>query len=87
MRLAASLLVMLCIGCGSEPAATTVISISELRPELTKAAQKAMPGVTLDSAHKIQVNGEDAYQIRGKLPTGKVREVNVTPSGKVIEVN
>ena len=81
------LCLLVCLGCGTEPAPTTVVPLSEIRPELTAVAQKALPGVKFDSARKIQVNGEDAYQIRGKLPNGKVREVEVTVSGQVIEIN
>jgi hypothetical protein len=32
------------------------------------------------------VNGEDAYEIRGKMTNGKIREVEVSVSGNVIEV-
>lgn len=86
MRWLAALLVACFAGCGSEPPPTTVVPISDLQPDLLEVAQKALPHVKFESARRIKANGEDAYQIRGKLPTGKVREVEVSVSGKVIDV-
>ncbi len=83
---AALLVVACCVGCGSEPAPSTVVPVSDVRPDLMEVAQKALPRVKFESARRIKANGEDAYQIRGKLPTGKVREVEVSVSGKVVAV-
>jgi hypothetical protein len=44
------------------------------------------PGVKLQSAVKFSLNGEDAYEVRGKDSQGKIHEVEVSASGKLIEV-
>jgi hypothetical protein len=85
MRYAIALL-LLCAGCGAKEAETTVVSISEISPELMAVAHKSLPNVQFKHARKIQVNGEDVYEIRGTMPNGKIREVEVSVSGKVIEV-
>ncbi len=83
---AALIAVATIVGCGSEPIPNTVVPISELQPDLVTAAQKALPRVKFESARKTKVNGEDAYQIRGKLANGKVQEVEVLISGQVVDV-
>ena len=45
-----------------------------------------LPGIPFDRAYKIDVNGKDAYEIRGKDCRGKIREVEVSTSGEVLEV-
>jgi hypothetical protein len=49
-------------------------------------ARKQLPGLTFDRAYKIDVNGKDAYEIRGKDSRGKIREVEVSTSGEVLEI-
>ena len=86
MRCTVVVLMLACLGCGSKTAPTTIVPLSDISPDLLQVAQKALPNVKFDSARKIQVNGEDAFEIRGKMPSGKIREVEVSTSGKVIEV-
>jgi hypothetical protein len=42
-----------------------------------------LPDVKFDSA-RIRPNGD--YEVRGKNAQGKVREVEMTPDGKVVEI-
>lgn len=86
MRFAAMILVLVCLGCGAKTEPTTAVPLSDIAPDLMKVAQKTLPNVKFDSARKIQVNGEDVYEIRGTMPSGKIREVEVSASGKVVEV-
>ena len=86
MRYAAICVALLCVGCEARPAPTTVVPLSEISPDLMQVAQKALPNVKFQSARKIQVNGEEVFEIRGKMPSGKIREVEVSVSGKVVEV-
>jgi hypothetical protein len=79
-------MVLFCTGCGTRPAPTTIVPLAEISPDVMKVAQKALPDVKFDSARKIQVNGEDVFEIRGKMPSGKIREVEVSVSGRVVEV-
>ena len=86
MRFAVLLMVLILTGCGSQPAPTTTVPLSEIEPTVIASAQKSLPKVKFDSARKIQFGTEEVLEIRGKLPNGKVREVKVSSSGQVLEV-
>jgi hypothetical protein len=86
MKFWAALLALCCTSCATKEAETTVVPLSEVAPDLIKVATKTLPNVKFKSARKIQVDGEDVYEIRGTMPNGKVREVEVSVSGKVIEI-
>ena len=86
MRYAALLLVFLA-GCGAkQPAPNTFMPIAEVEPALVKVAEKTLPNVKFESARKIKVKGADVFEIRGKMPNGKVREVEVFTDGNVLKV-
>jgi hypothetical protein len=74
------------LGCGSKAPADPSIPLAEVAPQLVEVAQKTLPDVKFESARKKLVNGEEVFEIRGKLPNGKVREVEVSGSGQVVEV-
>jgi hypothetical protein len=73
-------------GCGEARKPDEVVPISQVPAALLEAAKRALPDYKLEIAYKIKVNGKDAYEIRGKNPQGKVREVEIGTDGKVIEV-
>jgi hypothetical protein len=75
------------LGCGddeAEPAHS--VPIDQVPPKLMEIARKQLPGLNFDRAYKIEVNGKDAYEIRGKDSRGKIREVEVSQDGEVLEV-
>jgi hypothetical protein len=77
----------LACGCGTKPPAIKeTIPLSELSPELLKVAQQTLPGVKFDTVMKTTYNGKPVFEIRGKMPNGKVREVEVSPEGEVVEI-
>jgi hypothetical protein len=81
------LLLLFLAGCGSPPAPESPwMSTADIPAESLAAAQKKLPNVKFDTARKIKYKGGDAFEIRGKQPNGKVREVEATPDGEVIEV-
>ncbi len=86
MRFAVLLLLLFLAGCGASPAPTTTVPLAEIDPGIMAVAEKSLPKVKFDSARKIHFGGEDVLEIRGKLPNGKVREVKVSASGKVVEI-
>jgi hypothetical protein len=51
-----------------------------------ETARKTLPGYTFDTVYKMKVNGKDAYEVRGKDKRGKVREVEVSADGEVLEI-
>jgi hypothetical protein len=73
-------------GCGGQPTVNEFVPLAEVAPELVQVAQKKLPDVKFDSARHKKVNGEDVYEIRGMQANGKIREVEVSAAGNVIEV-
>jgi hypothetical protein len=81
------LLLLFSAGCGTAPAPESPwMSTADIPPDLLVAAQKKLPQVKFDTARKIKVNGAGAFEIRGKAPNGKVREVEVSDTGEILEV-
>jgi hypothetical protein len=58
------------------------IPFDQAPAEMVKEAQKRIPNVTFNSARK---KPDGTYEIRGKDKTGKIREVEFHPDGKVSE--
>lgn len=80
-------LLLAALGCdGDEAEPALSIPIDQVPPKIVEVARKQLPGLNFDRAYKIEVNGKDAYEIRGKDSRGKIREVEVSQDGKVIEV-
>jgi hypothetical protein len=74
-------------GCGDdEREKPVVVPIDQVPPQLMDVARNKLPGLNFDRAYRIKVNGKDAYEIRGKDNRGKIREVEVSASGELIEV-
>jgi hypothetical protein len=74
-------------GCSSRAApANSWVPIAEVPAELQEVAHKTLPGVNFESARKINVRGEERFEIRGRGPNGKIREVEITPAGDVREI-
>jgi hypothetical protein len=91
-RFAAGLILLAILGCGGEPArhrpyGRRAMEVAKLPKPIHAAAKKAWPQITweeawenLDGAGKIT-----SYEVRGRAPNGKIREVRVSPSGEVLE--
>jgi hypothetical protein len=74
-------------GCGGGPHEDAQsVPIDKVPPKIMEVARKRLPGLNFDRAYKIDVNGKDAYEIRGKDARGKIHEVEVSQDGEVIEV-
>jgi len=73
-------------GCGEKVERAEAVPLGQVPPPAMESATKALPEVKFDLARKIKVDGQDAFEVRGKDPRGKVREVEVSPAGKVLEV-
>ena len=74
-------------GCSNQPKTTrdeSVLALDKIPPTAMKAAQEKLPDVKFDSAWKV---GEDRFEIRGKTATGKIRDVQVSTSGEILEVD
>jgi uncharacterized membrane protein YkoI len=83
--LAGALLVS--FGCGDTRENDVPIPFEKVPPELLKVAQEKFPDVKFDSAYKETKDGQEVYEVRGKTKQGKIREVEVTADGKVLQVD
>jgi len=61
------------------------VPLSEVPDEALKAAQGAVDGVTITEAEMEKDDGETVYVFEGEA-NGKEYEIEVTPQGKVLEV-
>ncbi len=61
------------------------VPLSEVPQEALKAAQGAVDGITITEAEMEKEDGETVYIFDGEL-NGKEYEIEVTPEGKVLEV-
>jgi hypothetical protein len=73
----------LVIGCGSSEPKALVVPLDQVPESLLKVAREKLPMVKFVYARKL-ANGN--YEIRGTAKNGKTREVELTPSGEVVEI-
>jgi hypothetical protein len=88
-RAAAGLAALAMIGCGGEKLeAEPTVPLADVPAAAKEAAAKELPGVHFETAWKVGggQGGEASYEIRGRDENGKTRELRVTASGKVLEV-
>lgn len=83
MRHVVLVLLVLAIGCGDGGSKAELIPLDQVPEPLLKTAQKTLPEVKFDHARKM-ANGN--YEVRGKARNGKVREVELSPAGEVVEI-
>jgi hypothetical protein len=64
------------------------VPFGDVPENLRNAAQKELPGIKLDEAWKnLGTGGKlESYELRGKNPAdGRIREVRVSLTGKILE--
>jgi hypothetical protein len=82
----------LALGCENDRPPNTYrqpFEVASLPEEVRESAKKALPGVTFQDAWKNLDSSTKAlhsYEIRGRASNGKVREVRVSPSGEILEM-
>ncbi len=79
------LIALLC-GCSETLEINEPMSLDKVPEGLVKTAQDKLPDVKFEVAYKIKFNGQDAYEIRGKAPDGKIREVELSATGEILEI-
>jgi hypothetical protein len=80
-------LVLAAVGCGEVGVQTTSVPLDQVPPNVMSVArEKAPAGLKFESARKFTMNDEEVYEVRGKNSRGKIVEVEVSASGKFIEI-
>jgi hypothetical protein len=74
-------------GCGEVLERDEAVPLEKVPEPVMKAARKALPDVKFQSAWKEKAGGEDAYEVRGQNARGRIRDVKVSASGKVLELD
>jgi hypothetical protein len=78
-------------GCGRDEEesefARRTTTVAEVPAPVIDVAKKELPGVEFTEAWKnVDAAGKlHSFEIRGKTREGKIREVRVSPEGKVLE--
>lgn len=78
--------VLMCLaGCGQgeSEASRVIIPLDQVPEPLMKIAHEKLPEVTFEKAWK-KANGD--IEVAGKNKKGKIREIDMTPSGEVVEI-
>jgi hypothetical protein len=83
MRAFSLSLAFLVAGCGEKAVKNASVPLDQVPESVMKVARETLPDVKFDQASR-KPNG--VYEIRGRSKTGKVREVELTPAGKVAEI-
>ncbi len=86
MWMPAAVLMAAACGCGEEVEHLEPVALDRLPEGVLEAAGKSLPDVKFDRARKAKFNGQDAFEVIGKDKRGKTREVEVSTSGKVLDV-
>jgi hypothetical protein len=78
---------LLAAGCGGEVTESKIpVDLDQVPAPVLEVARAKLPGYTLQDAFKVKFEGQDAFEVRGKNKQGKIREVEVSPAGKLLEV-
>jgi uncharacterized membrane protein YkoI len=65
---------------------TGTVALDHIPAAVMEVARKELPGVKFEHALKFKQDGEDVYEIKGKTSAGKRCEIEVSASGKVLEI-
>ena len=78
-------------GCGDDDGddraeVKTIMPMDKVPTVVLDAAKKAHPDLTFYAASTDKFNGQDSIELKGKTKTGQIKEVEVSPEGKVLGI-
>jgi hypothetical protein len=76
------LVLLVVVGCGQDKKKTPV-PLDQVPEEVMKVAKEKLPEVKFERASK-EPNGD--YELIGKDKKGKTREIDISPSGQVTQM-
>lgn len=71
------------VGCGNPSAKDQSVSLDQVPASLQKIANEKLPSVKFERATK---RADGSYEIRGKDKSGKVRDIDLSADGDVLEI-
>jgi hypothetical protein len=78
------ILLLVSAGCGEDHAQSANVPLEQVPERVIKVAEDKLPGVTFEQAWKTRKGN---YEVRGRAKDGKVRDIQIAPSGEVIEID
>ena len=77
---------LMACGCGKSPVLDEVITMDQVPANILEIAKKELPDIAFDTAFKMKVDGKDVYELKGKNKQGKTREIEVSVTGEILEI-
>jgi hypothetical protein len=84
LRILAALVLVVAIGCQEEQKGGENVPLDQVPVPVMETAKKELPDIQFNQAWKTP-NGN--YEVRGKNKNGKTRDVQVKPTGEVVEID
>jgi len=78
------ILSVLLAGCGEDHSPSANVPLEKVPEPVIKVAKDKLPGVTFEQAWTTR---QGNYEVRGKDKNGKVRDIQIAPSGEVVEID
>ena len=75
---------VLIAGCGHESPSGQNVPLDKVPQEVMSVAKQKLPGITFEQAWTTPTGN---YEVRGRDKNGKVRDIQLKPSGDVVEVD
>ena len=83
MRFLPVLLLAIIVGCSEAPSKAERLTVADVPEKLMTIAREKLPGVNFDQVIR---KSSGIYEIIGKDDQGKVREIELTPAGEIVEI-
>jgi hypothetical protein len=80
------LTLLVAAGCGVASIGGKTMPIDQVPANLIEVAKKEVPGLKLENAYVFESDGKKIYEIRGTNSKGKIIEVEVDETGKVVAI-
>ena len=75
---------LLFAGCGRETPSGQNVPLDKVPQEVMDVAKQKLPGITFEQAWTTPTGN---YEVRGRDKNGKVRDIQLKPSGEIVEVD
>lgn len=76
--------VVLFVGCGHEKPSGHNVPLEKVPQKVMEVAKQKLPDISFEQAWTTPTGN---YEVRGRDQNGKVRDIQVKPSGEIVEVD